>query len=169
MSTSVLILGAGFGGLELATRLSESVAEDVDITLIDRNDAFYFGYSKLDVLFGRKTAQEVLLPYADISLPSVAFRRELVTSIEPDRRRVTTDRGTYEPDLLAVALGADYDFAATPGFAEAGFDLGAPRKCAALSGVRAGLRPCLTTLAVGCFALAAWPYQPYCPARLALA
>src|SRR5262249_53191041 len=66
VSTSVLILGAGFGGLELATRLSESVADDVDVTLIDRNDAFYFGYSKLDVLLGRKTAEEILLPYADI-------------------------------------------------------------------------------------------------------
>src|SRR5262249_192651 len=69
---------------------------------------------------GRKSAEEILLPYADISLPSVAFRRELVTAIEPGARRVTTDRGTYEPDLLVVALGADYDFAATPGFAEAG-------------------------------------------------
>ena len=122
MSTSVLILGAGFGGLELATRLSESLAVEVDVTLIDRNESFSFGYSKLDVLFGRKTVQEVSLPYADISMPSVEFRRELVTSIDPGTRRVTTDRGTYEPDLLVVALGAEYDFAATPGFAEAGLE-----------------------------------------------
>jgi sulfide:quinone oxidoreductase len=122
VSTKVLILGAGFGGLELAARLSESVADEVEVTLIDRNDSFYFGYSKLDVLFRQKSVQDVLLPYADISLPSVEFRRELVTSIEPESRRVTTDRGMYEPDFLVVALGADYDFGATPGFADGGFE-----------------------------------------------
>jgi len=43
------------------------------------------------------------------------FRRERVTRIDPASRRVTTDGGTYEPDVLVVALGADYDQAATPG------------------------------------------------------
>ena len=33
-------------------------------------------------------------------------------------RRVTTDGGTYEADVLVVALGADYDLDATPGLAE---------------------------------------------------
>jgi NADH dehydrogenase FAD-containing subunit len=49
----VVILGAGFGGLELATRLSESLADEVHVTLLDQNDSFSFGFSKLDVLFGR--------------------------------------------------------------------------------------------------------------------
>jgi sulfide:quinone oxidoreductase len=35
---------------------------------------------------------------------------------------VTTDEGSYDADILAVALGADYDFAATPGFEEGGFE-----------------------------------------------
>jgi hypothetical protein len=33
----------------------------------------------------------------------------------------------------------------------------------------AGLRDALAPLAAGCFALGAWPYHTYCPARLALA
>jgi NADH dehydrogenase FAD-containing subunit len=40
----VVILGAGFAGLELATRLSESLAGEVRTTLIDQNDAFSFGF-----------------------------------------------------------------------------------------------------------------------------
>jgi sulfide:quinone oxidoreductase len=116
----VVILGAGFGGLELATRLSDSLAEDVRITLIDQNDSFSFGFSKLDVLLGRKTAAEVMLHYRDISKVGVEFRQERVASIDPERRRVTTDRGSYDADVLAVALGADYDFGATPGFEEGG-------------------------------------------------
>jgi sulfide:quinone oxidoreductase len=45
-----------------------------------------------------------------------------VTTIDPQKRRVTTDEHSYDADVLAVALGADYDTAATPGFEEAGFE-----------------------------------------------
>jgi sulfide:quinone oxidoreductase len=116
----IAILGAGFGGLELATTLSEELGDGVDVTLIDKNDAFVFGYSKLDVLFGRTTADAVRLPYRDIAKPGVRFLEETITAIDPEARRVTTDAGVHEADALIVALGADYDFAATPGLAEAG-------------------------------------------------
>jgi sulfide:quinone oxidoreductase len=39
------ILEAGFGGLELATRLSDSLVDDVRVTLIDQNESFSFGFS----------------------------------------------------------------------------------------------------------------------------
>jgi sulfide:quinone oxidoreductase len=118
----VLILGAGFAGLELATRLSETLADEVRATLIDENDSFAFGFSKLDVLFGRKTTADVLLPYRDIAKPGVEFRQERVTSVDPKTRHVTTDVAAYDADILVVALGAAYDFAATPGFADGGVE-----------------------------------------------
>ena len=43
-----------------------------------------------------------------------------ITAIEPDTRRVTTDAGVHDADVLVVALGADYDFDATPGLADGG-------------------------------------------------
>jgi sulfide:quinone oxidoreductase len=118
----VVILGAGFAGLELATRLSDALVDEVRVTLLDQNDSFSFGFSKLDVLLGRKARADVLLPYRDIGKRGVEFRRERVTSIDPEARRVTTDGGSYDADVLAVALGADYDIAATPGFEEGGFE-----------------------------------------------
>jgi sulfide:quinone oxidoreductase len=111
----VLVLGAGFGGLELCTLLSESLGDEVDVTLIDKSDAFVFGYSKLDVLFGRTTLDAVRLPYRNFAKPGVRFLRETITAIDPGARRVTTNRGTYGADVLVVALGADYDAEATPG------------------------------------------------------
>jgi sulfide:quinone oxidoreductase len=119
VKTRVVVLGAGFGGLELATTLSEALGEDVDVTLIDKGDAFVFGYSKLDVMFGRETLDAVRLPYREIVKPGVRFRQETITAIDPEARCVSTDGGTYEADVLVVALGADYDFDATPGLAEA--------------------------------------------------
>jgi sulfide:quinone oxidoreductase len=118
----VVILGAGFGGLELASRLSDSVADEVRVTLIDQNDAFTFGFSKLDILFGRASAAEVRIPYRELTKPGVEFRQERITAIDPAARRVTTDQGAYDADVLVVALGAEYDVAATPGFAEGGFE-----------------------------------------------
>jgi sulfide:quinone oxidoreductase len=118
----VVILGAGFGGLELATRLSDALADRVSVTLIDQSDAFVFGFSKLDILFGRKPTADVRLPYRDIAKESVEFRQERVTSIDPEARRVTTDRESYDADILVVALGASYDTSATPGFDEGGFE-----------------------------------------------
>ena len=116
----VVILGAGFGGLELATTLSETAGDELAVDLIDKSDSFVFGYSKLDVMFGRATPESVRLPYAEIAVPGVRFLQETVTSIDPKARRVTTDAGVHEADVLVVALGADYDFDGTPGLAEAG-------------------------------------------------
>jgi sulfide:quinone oxidoreductase len=118
----VLILGAGFGGLELATRLSETMSDAVRVTLLDRNDSWYFGYSKLDVMLGRQSADDVRLYYSDIAKDAVEFRRETVTGIDPVARRVSTDVGSHDADYLVVAMGADYDMGATPGLQEGGHE-----------------------------------------------
>jgi sulfide:quinone oxidoreductase len=120
MTPKVVVLGAGFGGLELSTMLSDTFADDLELTLIDKSDHFVFGYSKLDVMFGRETPDAVRLYYRSIVKPGVRFRQERITAIDPVARKVTTDGGTYEADVLVVALGADYDLEATPGLAEGG-------------------------------------------------
>ena len=142
MKQHVLVLGAGFAGLELSTRLSETMADSVRVTLIDRNDSFFFGFSKLEVMLGRQSADAVKMPYADIAKDGVEFRQETVTGIDPATRRVTTDAGSYDPDFLVIAMGADYDMAATPGFAEGGHEYytlaGAERLRDALAGFQGG-------------------------------
>jgi sulfide:quinone oxidoreductase len=55
----IVILGAGFGGLELAARLSDAIGDELDCTLIDQGDAFVFGFSKLDLLFGKTSAEAI--------------------------------------------------------------------------------------------------------------
>jgi sulfide:quinone oxidoreductase len=114
----ILILGAGFGGLELATELSAKLGDGHEVTVIDKGDAFVFGYSKLDLMFRGLSVEEVGLPYADFSKPGVRVLRETVTAIDAEAKRVTTDAGVHEADYLVIALGADLDLAATPGLAE---------------------------------------------------
>ncbi len=122
MSTHVVILGAGFGGLELSARLSAVFGDEIKITLIDKNDAFVFGFSKFELMFGRQSREDVSSYYRTIAKPGVEFRQEVITSIDAASRRVTTDRATYDADVLVVALGADLDYGAVPGFADGGLE-----------------------------------------------
>jgi sulfide:quinone oxidoreductase len=80
MSRRVLVLGAGFGGLELSTMLSEASGGEIEVTLIDKGDSFVFGFSKLDLMFGREQPEAVRMAYADIAKPGVRVLRETVTA-----------------------------------------------------------------------------------------
>jgi sulfide:quinone oxidoreductase len=113
----VLVLGAGFGGLEVAARLSDAAPDRVEVTLIDQSESFVFGYSKLDVMFGitRDTWRTF---YRDLSRPSVTFRQERIIEIDPATKTVRTTEGSYSADVLVLALGADLDVAATPGLTD---------------------------------------------------
>jgi sulfide:quinone oxidoreductase len=118
----ILVLGAGFGGLELSTRLSEACGDELDLVLIDQSERFIFGFSKLDVMFGRSLATAVSHPYRDIVKPGVRFVQTTIRAIDPQAKRVETDTGAFEADIIVVALGADLDPSATPGLVESGHE-----------------------------------------------
>src|SRR5215475_13571242 len=146
--THVVILGAGFGGLELATQLSERVPDRVRVTLIDQSDSFVFGFAKLDVMFGSRQLDEIRHYYRDFVKDSVDFRHEVVASIDPTVRRVVTTRNTYDADILVIALGADLDLGATPGLMEGGHEFYSPEGAASLAGVLADFDAGVAVVAV---------------------
>jgi sulfide:quinone oxidoreductase len=118
----IVVLGAGFGGLELTTLLSDALGDEVEVVLVDQSDNFVFGFSKLEVMFGHAPAETVRHAYRDIVKPGVQFLQTTVRSIDPAAKRVETDAETLDADILVVALGADLDTAATPGLLEAGHE-----------------------------------------------
>ncbi|MCZ3386461.1 MAG: NAD(P)/FAD-dependent oxidoreductase, partial [Actinomycetia bacterium] len=84
------MLGAGFGGLELATSLSERHGAAIDVVLIDKAEGFTFGFAKLDVIFGRVQPADVRHYYSTINKPGVRFVQAAVEAIDPRTRRVQT-------------------------------------------------------------------------------
>jgi sulfide:quinone oxidoreductase len=116
----ILVLGAGFGGLELTTILSEQFGDELDLVLIDKGEGFVFGFSKLDVMFGRATPEEVLHRYSDVVKPGVRFVQTTIRSIDPVAKRVRTDDGDFDADVMVIALGAALDPTATPGLLDGG-------------------------------------------------
>jgi sulfide:quinone oxidoreductase len=79
MALRVVVL-AGFGRLELTAALAETAGRDVDLVLIDKADAFVFGFSKLHLLFGRATRCGPLC-YRDIVKPGAV--RRIDRAIDP--------------------------------------------------------------------------------------
>ena len=59
------------------------------------------------------------MPYTNFAKPGVRLVQQTIVKIDPAAKRVTTDTETHAVDHLVVALGADYDWEATPGLADA--------------------------------------------------
>jgi sulfide:quinone oxidoreductase len=142
MGKKVLILGAGFGGLEAASILRERLDESHSITLVDKNDHFIIGFSKFEVMFGRKSAGQVKSYYKDLAYEGVNFVRDTIEVIDPERKRVETRNHTFDYDFLIVGLGAELAPEAMPGFVEGGYEFysleGAERLYPVLEGFTAG-------------------------------
>jgi sulfide:quinone oxidoreductase len=54
--------------------------------------------------------------------PGVQFVQSEIRAIDPHAKRVETDAGTFDADVLVVALGADLRPDATPGLLEGGYE-----------------------------------------------
>ncbi|HZY10186.1 MAG TPA: FAD-dependent oxidoreductase [Bacteroidota bacterium] len=120
MKKNIVILGAGFGGLEAATTLSEKFSDRYEITLIDKRDSFFIGFSKFEVLFGRKSEEEIKYSYKNLKANKTRFIQESVTNIDIDNKVISTMHSRFSYDYLIVALGADLYPSAIPGFVESG-------------------------------------------------
>lgn len=118
-----LILGAGFGGLAVATELRRLFGDDHEILLIDRREQFLVGLRKLWALVGLGTLEEGQRRRSALTERGITFLKQNVTQIDSATRRVVTDAATFECDYLVVALGAEPRPDLVPGLAEHAHDL----------------------------------------------
>ena len=137
----VVVLGGGIGGAFAAARLAKALAERADITLVDREGTHHFPPSYPWLVMGWRTPEQLTRPLSRLKAKGVRLRQEDVTAIDPNDRKVVTRSGKIDYDYLLVALGAQLDPAAIPGFSAAHhpYDLpGAVRLGQALREFRGG-------------------------------
>lgn len=118
-----LILGAGFGGLTVATELRRRLGAAHGIVLIDRREHFVVGLRKLWALVGLGTLEEGRRDRGTLAARGIPFVRRDVQEIVPEARRVVADGETFEGDFLVVALGAETRPDLVPGLSEHAHDL----------------------------------------------
>ena len=97
MSTHVLILGGGFGGLEAATSLRKRLDPSDQVTLIDQNDFFYIGFSKYELMFGRAAPESIKAYYKTLEKRGIRFVQDSIIEIDPANKTVETRSGSPRP------------------------------------------------------------------------
>ena len=102
MVKDILILGAGFGGLEASTSLREKLDDSFNITLIDKNEFFTIGFTKFDVMFGRRSAEEIKSYYKNIAGDGINFVKDTIELIDPENNLVKTQRSEFSYDFLII-------------------------------------------------------------------
>lgn len=106
----VIIVGAGFGGLEVANRLAKA---DLDITLIDRRNYHLFQPLLYQVAGASLSTSEIAWPvrYLFRNRPNVMTLMAEVSGIDKAARQVVLDDGsTLRYDTLVLATGATHAY-----------------------------------------------------------
>ncbi|MDH6675915.1 sulfide:quinone oxidoreductase [Rhodococcus sp. LBL1] len=119
MSRTVVVLGAGVGGLTAAAELRASLPDADRVVLVDRSFSGALGLSSLWVLRGWRTLDQIRFRPTEAALPGVSLVTSEVERIDIDTRTVHCDpAGPIGYDALVVALGADLNPASVPGLDE---------------------------------------------------
>jgi NADH:ubiquinone reductase (H+-translocating) len=105
----LVIIGGGFAGLKLATKLSGS---DYQVVLIDKNNFHQFQPLFYQVATSGLEPSSISFPLRKIFQKSknVIIRIAVVTSIDRDQKEIHTSLGAIPYDYLVIALGADTNF-----------------------------------------------------------
>ena len=94
MSTAVVIVGGGFGGLEAALTLKDLAGDAVTVTLIDRNEFHSFLPSIHEVSSGKITTRSIQIPLKTVLAPAgIRFVRDAATAIDPRRKGLPSTKG----------------------------------------------------------------------------
>ncbi len=119
----VLILGGGFGGIATAHRLKQKLGNSVEVILVDRRPYFMVGFRKSWALVGASQLDAGQKPIDSLSRIGVDVRRATIEVIQPQEKSATVDGERIQADALVVALGAELNPSAVPGFAEHAYNV----------------------------------------------
>jgi sulfide:quinone oxidoreductase len=129
---TVIILGAGTGGLVCANRLRRMLGKEHRIVLIDRSAHYTFEPSLAWVMTGDRTVPRITRDLRTLERRGIEFVAAEVTAIDTASRRVHTANRSLLYDHLVLALGAEYTSEDVPGL-----------KCLAAGYAPAEARPAL--------------------------
>lgn len=105
----VIIIGAGFGGLEAARKLAHA---PVDVLLIDRNNYHTFLPLMYQVATAGLEPQEIASPVRGVvrGIRNLRFQIAEVQRIDFEQQHVISDAGVFPYDELVIATGSTNNF-----------------------------------------------------------
>lgn len=121
----VLVLGAGYAGLQTITKLQKQISADqAEITLINKNDYHYEATWLHEASAGTISYEDLLYPVESVvNQDKVNFVKAEVTKIDRNARKVETDAGIFDFDVLVVALGFESETFGIEGMKDHAFQI----------------------------------------------
>lgn len=105
----VVIIGGGFGGINLAKKLKN---KSVEVLMLDKHNYHTFQPLLYQVAMGAIEADSIGFPIRRIftNQKNFSFNLAEVKTINPEKNSVSTDIGDFEYDYLVIATGANTNF-----------------------------------------------------------
>jgi NADH dehydrogenase len=105
----IVIVGGGFGGIELAKKLRH---EDVEVTILDKHNYHTFQPLLYQVATGGLEADSIAFPIRKIfkGQKNLTFRVTEVEKVIPEENRLLTTIGSISYDYLIIATGSTSNF-----------------------------------------------------------
>ncbi|WP_154836568.1 NAD(P)/FAD-dependent oxidoreductase [Staphylococcus sp. Marseille-Q1834] len=121
----VLVLGAGYAGLQTVTKLQKELsADEADITLINKNKYHYEATWLHEASAGTLNYEDLIYPIESvIKEDKVKFINAEVTKIDRNAKKVETNHGIYDYDILVVALGFESETFGIDGMKDHAFQI----------------------------------------------
>src|SRR6059036_390015 len=119
---TVVIVGAGFGGLRAARALRKA---PVDVILLDRHNYHLFQPLLYQVATAGLEPEQIAKPVRSIlrRQRNFEFRMVEVTGVDFAAHRVATDHGPVPYDFLILAAGGETNYFGLDGIVRHGFGL----------------------------------------------
>jgi NADH dehydrogenase len=125
MAKKVIIVGAGYAGVEAALTLNKKKKRDeIEIILIDKNP-YHTLLTELHEVAGNRISEEgIRIPLKRIfKYTDVKLVMDEITSFDFDNKRISSEKNTYEYDYLITAMGSSPNYFGIPGLEDHTFSL----------------------------------------------
>ncbi|KRG09039.1 NAD(P)/FAD-dependent oxidoreductase [Staphylococcus sp. NAM3COL9] len=121
----VLVLGAGYAGLQTITKLQKQIsADEAEVTLINKNDYHYEATWLHEASAGTISYEDLLYPVESVvNKDKVNFVKAEVTKIDRNAKKVETDAGIFDYDILVVSLGFESETFGIKGMKDHAFQI----------------------------------------------
>ncbi len=111
LSNRIVVLGGGFGGLEVIKQLKKEFGNSVEITLVDKKPYFIYNPGLFAFFSGRINKDNVIIPYKKLfEKLNVDLIQDKVISVSAKTKTVNLENSELKYDYLVVSLGSEVKF-----------------------------------------------------------
>jgi NADH:quinone reductase (non-electrogenic) len=121
----VVVVGAGFGGLQAVTHLDSMFRRDRDVEILLVSDQNYLLFTPLlpQIASSYTDPRHIVQAVREIrGRRKYRFRREAVRGVDAPNKRLIVESGLIEYDALILAPGSRTEYFNTPGAIECSWD-----------------------------------------------